>query len=94
MLKNKLSVFGNLDLNAIQEVNTGDLAPVNTAVMKMTLTPYFARVAEIKFKWKYKAAQAIKEISCASCGAKNKVQALFCKKCGTPISKKLKYALR
>ena len=56
MLKNKLSIFGNLKLTALQEQNRRPSA-ANIAVTKMTLTQFFARAAEIKFKQKYKTTQ-------------------------------------
>ena len=82
MLKNKLSVFGNLGLNAICEVKSTTLS-CKYCSCENDLDAVFCnscgnQIQEIPIN------PPLTEITCLTCGAKNKVQALFCKKCGKP----------
>jgi hypothetical protein len=86
MLKNKLSIFGNLDLNAIHEVKTATFT-CKYCSYENDLDALFCQSCGNQLQIEILNSPALKEISCGSCGTKNKVQALFCKKCGTPISK-------
>jgi hypothetical protein len=86
MLKNKLSIFGNLDLNAIHEVKSA------TFICKFCsygndLDALFCQSCGNQIRVEISNSPLFKEISCCSCGAKNKGQVLFCKKCGIPIRK-------
>lgn len=86
MLKNKLSIFGNLDLNAIHELKS----PIFTCKFcsyENDLDALFCQSCGNEIQVDKLSSSDFKEISCGSCGAKNKVQALFCKKCGIQISK-------
>jgi hypothetical protein len=86
MLKNKLSIFGNLDLNTIDEVRSTTLA-CKYCCYENDLDAVFCQSCGNQIQKETPSNPTITEISCSCCGAKNKVQALFCKKCGTSISK-------
>jgi ribosomal protein L40E len=88
-LKNKLSVFGNLQLNAIQESNSAALR-CKYCSYENDFDAVFCQNCGNLMQREITSNIALTEITCSSCGAKNKVQALFCKKCGTPISKNQK----
>ena len=86
MLKNKLSIFGNLELNAIHEVKSATLQ-CKYCNYDNDLDAIFCQSCGNQIQRQIPINPNPTEIACASCGAKNKVQALFCKKCGTQISK-------
>jgi len=86
MLKNKLSIFGNLDLNAIHEAKSATFT-CKYCNYENDLDAIFCQSCGNQIQMEIVSSPVLKEISCGSCGAKNKVQALFCKKCGTLISK-------
>jgi hypothetical protein len=86
MLKNKLSIFGNLDLNAIQIAKSTTLA-CKFCNYENDLDAIFCQSCGNQIQVEMANSAALKEISCGFCGAKNNVQALFCKKCGKSISK-------
>ncbi len=82
MLKNKLSVFGNLKLNAPQELKSAAFS-CKYCGYENDFDAVFCnscgnQIQEIPIN------QPLTEITCLTCGAKNRVQALFCKKCGKP----------
>jgi ribosomal protein L40E len=89
MLKNKFSIFGNLELNAIQEVKS---APFKCKYCSYDndFDAVFCQNCGNLIQREIPSNQAFAEITCSSCGAKNKERALFCKKCGTPISENQK----
>jgi len=86
MLKNKLSIFGNLDLNAVHEVKSTTLV-CRYCSYENDLDAVFCQSCGNQIKTETPSNLTIAEISCSCCGVKNKVQALFCKKCGAPIDK-------
>ena len=86
MLKNKLSIFGNLDLDTIHEVKSAT-STCKFCSYENDLDAVFCQSCGNQIQMEIVSSPPLKEISCGSCGAKNKVQALFCKKCGTSISK-------
>ena len=83
-LKNKLSIFGNLDLNAIPEVKSTNLV-CKYCSYENDLDAIFCQSCGNQILTEAPSNTTINGISCSCCGAKNKVQALFCKKCGAPI---------
>lgn len=87
MLKDKLSIFGNLDLNAIHEVKSATFT-CKFCSYENDLDALFCQSCGNQIQVEIPSSPALQEISCASYGSKNKQQALFCKKCGTPISKR------
>jgi hypothetical protein len=89
MLKNKLSIFGNLELNAFDEVKSKTFS-CKYCSCENDLDAVFCQSCGNQIQRELPLNPISSEIACASCGAKNKVQALFCKKCGTPISKNQK----
>jgi hypothetical protein len=89
MLKNKLSIFGNLELTAIQEVKSASFK-CKCCNYDNDFDAVFCQNCGILIQMEIPSNQALTEITCGSCGAKNKECALFCKKCGTPISKNQK----
>jgi hypothetical protein len=89
MLKNKLSIFGNLDLNAIHEVKTATFN-CKFCSYENDLDALFCQSCGNQIQTENPSNPTINEISCGSCGAKNKMQALFCKKCGATIDKNQK----
>ena len=86
MLKNKISIFGNLDLNAIQEVKSTTLA-CKYCSNENDLDAIFCQSCGNQIQTETPSNPNINEISCSCCGAKNKIQASFCKKCGAAIGK-------
>jgi ribosomal protein L40E len=85
-LKNKLSVFGNLELNpvhAAQEVESEGLNCKNCGY-ENDLDAVFCQNCGNLVLRQIPSHTASTELSCSYCGAKNRVQALFCKKCGKP----------
>jgi hypothetical protein len=86
MLKNKLSIFGNLNLNAIHELKSATLV-CKYCSYENDRDALFCQSCGNQIEMEILSNPLLKEISCGSCGANNKVQAQFCKKCGTPISK-------
>ncbi len=89
MLKNKISIFGNLGLNAIQEVKSTSIL-CKYCSYENDLDAVFCQNCGNQILREIPNNLTPTEIACSSCGSKNKVQALFCKKCGTPISKNQK----
>jgi hypothetical protein len=86
MLKNKLSVFGNLELNAIQEVKSASFN-CKYCNYENDLDAVFCQNCGNLMQREISNNPTLAEITCSSCGAKNRMQVLFCKKCGSPISK-------
>jgi hypothetical protein len=89
MLKNRLSFFGKLELNAIREEKSDSLR-CKHCLHKNDLDSIFCQNCGKQIQRKMPNNITTAEIDCSSCGAKNKVQALFCKKCGSPINKNQK----
>ncbi|HEX7482753.1 MAG TPA: zinc ribbon domain-containing protein [Candidatus Bathyarchaeia archaeon] len=92
MLKNKLSIFGNLDLNAIHEIKTATFN-CKFCNYENDLDAIFCQSCGNQIQTETLSNPIITEIACSCCGAKNKVQALFCKKCGVSIGKNQKSIL-
>jgi hypothetical protein len=88
-LKNKLSIFGNLDLNAIPEVKSTAFS-CKYCGYENDLDAVFCQSCGNQIQRENPSNPNPAEISCSSCGAKNQEQALFCKKCGKPIVKNQK----
>jgi hypothetical protein len=89
MLKNKLSIFGNLELSNINKIKS--------LTFKCGYCNYendpdalFCQNCGIQIQMEIPVNLTFTVISCSSCGTKNKDQALFCKKCGKPVSKNKK----
>lgn len=82
MLKNKLSIFGNLDLNSIQEVKLATFS-CKFCNYENELDAIFCQNCGNQIQ-KITSSNPYTEITCSACGAKNKAEALFCKKCGKP----------
>jgi ribosomal protein L40E len=80
MLKSKISVFGNLELKALQAEPT--IFSCGYCGSKNDADALFCESCGMKIK---KTEDNPAELTCRSCGAKNKLQASFCKKCGTPM---------
>ena len=89
MLKNKISIFGNLDLNAIQEVKSTTLV-CKYCNNENDLDAIFCQSCGNQIQTETPSNSTNNEISCSCCGAKNKMQALFCKKCGAATDKNQK----
>ena len=89
MLKNKISIFGNLELNAIHEVKSTPFS-CKYCSYENDLDAVFCQSCGNQIQGEIPGNPTLIEIACSACGTKNKVQALFCKKCGTPISKNQK----
>jgi len=89
MLKNKISIFGNLGLNAIQEVKS-TIILCKHCNYENDLDAVFCQNCGNQIQQEIPSNLTPIEIACSSCGSKNKVQALFCKKCGMPINKNQK----
>jgi ribosomal protein L40E len=79
MLKSKISVFGNLELKALQA--EPPVFSCRYCSSKNDADAIFCESCGMKIKETDNPA----ELTCRSCGANNKLQASFCKKCGTPI---------
>lgn len=89
MLKNKLSFFGNLGLNAILEAKSASIC-CKHCLHENDLDSIFCQNCGKQIQMEILSNLTTAEIECSSCGAKNKVHSLFCKKCGTSISKNQK----
>ena len=89
ILKNKLSIFGHLELNAIQEVKSASIC-CKHCLHENDLDAIFCQNCGKQIQREIPSNLTTTEIACSTCGSKNKAQALFCKKCGTPISKNQK----
>jgi ribosomal protein L40E len=89
ILKSKFSLFGNLELNAIQEVKSASFK-CKCCSYENDFDAVFCQNCGNPIHMEMPNNQALTEIICNSCGSKNKENALFCKKCGTPISKNQK----
>jgi hypothetical protein len=83
MLKNKLSIFGNLDLNAIQEVKSVTIS-CKFCSYENDFDAVFCQNCGNQIQKLTPNNLNHIEIVCPACGAKNRVNALFCKKCGKP----------
>jgi hypothetical protein len=83
MLKNKLSIFGNLDLNAIQEIESLTFS-CKFCNYENDPDANFCQNCGNQLQKITPNNQNYTEITCSACGTKNKVKALFCKKCGKP----------
>jgi ribosomal protein L40E len=83
LLKNKLSIFGNLDLNAIQEVKSVTFS-CKFCSYENDLDAIFCQKCGNQIQKVAPNNPNYIEITCSDCGAINKVEALFCKKCGKP----------
>ena len=88
-LKKKLSIFGNLGLNAIQEEKSAAFL-CKYCNYENDLDAVFCQGCGNQIQEKIQTNLSPNEIACVSCGAKNKAQALFCKKCGSLIRKNQK----
>ena len=86
MIENKLSIFGNLELNAIHKVNSTTFK-CRYCSHENDLDALFCQSCGNQIQTEISIDPPFIEMSCFSCGAKNKEQALFCKKCGKPTSK-------
>jgi len=86
MLENKLSIFGNLELNTIHKIKSKTFK-CRYCSYENDLDALFCQICGNQIQTEIPSNPTILEISCFSCGAKNKEQALFCKKCGKPTSK-------
>ena len=85
MLKNKLSIFGNLSLSDIHEVKSATFS-CGYCSYENDLDAVFCQSCGNQIQGEIPGNPTLIEIACFSCGAKNKVQALFCKKCGKPTN--------
>lgn len=85
LLKNKLSIFGNLQLNTNREVKT-PIVSCSYCNYENDFDAVFCQGCGNQIQRENPNNPTVPEIACAYCGAKNKVQALFCKKCGKPTS--------
>ena len=79
MLKSKTSIFGNLELKAVQ---LEQAFSCNYCSSKNDADAIFCQSCGMKIR---EETGNPAELPCRSCGAKNKLQASFCKKCGTPM---------
>jgi Double zinc ribbon len=86
ILKNKLSIFGNLELNTVHKPKSKTFR-CKYCSYENDLDAVFCQNCGNQIQEIGPSSPIPIEIACYSCGAKNKVQALFCKKCGTSISK-------
>jgi ribosomal protein L40E len=84
-LKNKLSVFGNLELNPVHaaEEKSEGLNCKNCGYENDFDAVFCQNCGNIVLR-QVPSHTASAELACSYCGAKNRVQALFCKKCGKP----------
>jgi ribosomal protein L40E len=82
MLKDKISIVGNLELNAPNEEPT--VFHCKVCGSKNDVDALFCEGCGRKIR---EETEIPSELTCSSCGARNKVQALFCKKCGSSLSK-------
>ena len=85
-LKNKFSVFGNLELNtvhAVEEVKSEGLNCKNCGY-ENDLDAVFCQNCGNLVLRQIPSHVASVEFACSYCGAKNREEALFCKKCGKP----------
>jgi len=89
MLKNKLAIFGNLDLNLIHEVKSTTLV-CKYCSYENDLDAVFCQCCGNQIQTEPPNNLIVTEISCSCCGTKNKAQASFCKKCGATIGKNQK----
>ncbi len=83
MLKNKLSIFGNFNLNASQKLKSATFS-CKYCGYENDLDAVFCQMCGNQIQTQIPNNPAFTEISCVFCHAKNKMQALFCKKCGKP----------
>ena len=79
MLKSKISIFGNLELKAMQVEQAFSCRYCGS---KNDADAIFCESCGMKIR---EETVNPAELTCRSCGAKNKLQASFCKKCGTPM---------
>jgi hypothetical protein len=86
MIENKLSIFGNLELNAIHKVKS-TIFKCRYCSYENDLDALFCQSCGNQIQTEIPSNPTISEICCFSCGAKNKEPALFCKNCGKPTSK-------
>jgi hypothetical protein len=82
MLKDKLSIFGNLGLNAIQEAKSPFACKYCN--YENDSDAAFCQNCGKLIQKEIQPNPNTAEIACSACGTKNKAQALFCKRCGTP----------
>ncbi len=83
ILKNKLSIFGNLDLNAIQEIKSIAFS-CKFCSYENDFDAVFCQKCGNQIQKITPNNPNHIEIVCSACGAKNRADALFCKKCGKP----------
>jgi ribosomal protein L30E len=83
MLKKKLSIFGHLDLNSVQEVKSVTFS-CKFCSCENDFDAIFCQNCGNQIQKVIPNNPNYTEITCSACGAKNKAEALFCKKCGKP----------
>ena len=89
MLKNKLSIFGNLELIDINKIKSTTFK-CEYCSYENDLDALFCQSCGNQIQTRNSKQPNLCRDCCSSCGAKNKEQSLFCKKCGKPISKNKK----
>jgi len=84
MLQNKLTIFGNLKLNAIPEAKSATITCI-FCNFQNDFDAVFCQCCGKQMQEETIKTEHLTEITCNSCGTKNKLQASFCKKCGSKL---------
>jgi hypothetical protein len=85
MLKNKISLFGNLKLDFIPEVKSRAFS-CKYCSYENDLDAVFCQFCGKQIQEETTKPESLTELTCTSCGMKNKLQASFCKKCGNQLA--------
>jgi hypothetical protein len=89
VLKNKLSIFGNLELIDINKIKSMTFK-CGYCSYENDLDALFCQSCGIQVQTEIPSNLTFEETCCSSCGTKNKKQSLFSKRCGKPVSKNKK----